>query len=154
MIKKRSPATKVGPDRVVAPARTLTEAQLRRMPDSAYMNERQLAFFRARLEEMRQEVMQREVGARQRLHQSESHADPADRATAEEEYYLDMRLRERESRLLRKIEEALRRIHSQEYGYCEQTGEPIGIPRLLTRPTASVCVDVKDREERQAGLHA
>ncbi len=154
MISKRMPAPKAGPRRASVPARMPTEAQLRRMPGSAYMNEAQLAFFRGRLEEMRQEVLQREAGARQRLHQSESHADPADRATAEEEYYLDMRLRERESRLLRKIEDSLRRIQSHEYGYCMQTGEAIGIPRLLIRPTASVCVDVKDREERRAGLHA
>jgi DnaK suppressor protein len=133
-----------------AAAGELTEAQLRRMPDSAYMNDAQIAFFRLRLAEMRQEVLAREEGARQRLHLSESHADPADRATAEEECFVDMRLREREARLLDKIDEALLRIRSGDYGYCTQTGEPIGIPRLLVRPTASVCVDVKDRQERQA----
>ncbi|HZR33836.1 MAG TPA: RNA polymerase-binding protein DksA [Nevskia sp.] len=131
-------------------AGALTEAQLRKMPSSAYMNDVQLAFFRLRLTEMRQEVLAREVGARQRLHSSENHPDPADRATAEEEHFLDMRLREREARLLGKIEEALVRIGSRDYGYCSQTGEPIGIPRLLVRPTASVCVDVKDRQERLA----
>jgi DnaK suppressor protein len=132
-----------------AEAGELTEAQLRKMPDSAYMNDAQLAFFRLRLAEMRQEVLVREQGARQRLHLSENHADPADRATAEEENFVDMRLREREAKLLSKIDEALARIRSRDYGYCTQTGEPIGILRLLVRPTASVCVDVKDRQERQ-----
>jgi DnaK suppressor protein len=153
MIKKRAsvpgdpkPASRAGSD----DAGGLTEARLRKMPESAYMNDAQLAFFRSRLVEMRQEVLLREVDARQRLNQNQVHADPADRATAEEEYFLDMRLRERESRLLHKIDEALQRIRSKEYGYCTQTGEPIGIARLLVRPTASVCIDVKDREERQA----
>ena len=75
-------------------------------------------------------------------------ADPADRATAEEEHWLDLRLRERESLLLRKIDEALKRIVDREYGYCEKTGDPIGIPRLLARPTATVCVDIKGQDER------
>ena len=128
----------------------LTEAQLRKMPESAYMNDAQLAYFRQRLLEMRQEVLVREVGARQRLNDSESHADPADRATAEEECFVDMRLREREARLLSKIDEALARIRSRDYGYCTKTGEAIGIARLLARPTASVCVDMKERQEREA----
>ena len=114
------------------------------------MNDAQLAFFRELLLQMRKEVVEREIGAKERLNQGESHADPADRATAEEEYFLDMRLRERESRLLRKIDDALRRIRQKEFGYCEVTGEPIGIPRLLIRPTATVCVEVKDRDERLA----
>jgi DnaK suppressor protein len=129
-------------------AEILSEQELRAMPESAYMNDAQLAFFRSRLLEMRQEIVLREGDARERLNHNENHADPADRATAEEEYFLDMRLREREARLLRKIDEALARIRNKEYGYCEQTGEPIGIPRLLVRPTATVCVDVKDRDER------
>jgi DnaK suppressor protein len=128
----------------------LTEAQLRKMSDSDYMNDAQLAFFRGRLLEMRQEVLAREVGARQRLNESENHADPADRATAEEECFVDMRLREREARLLSKIDESLARIRSRDYGYCTQTGEVIGIARLLARPTASVCVDMKERQERDA----
>ncbi len=120
------------------------------MPASAYMNEAQLDFFRRRLVAMREEIFSREQGSKERLHQNENHADPADRATAEEEHFLDLRLREREAFLLRKIEESLRRIHSKDYGYCDKTGEPIGIPRLLVRPTATVCIDVKDRDERLA----
>jgi DnaK suppressor protein len=128
--------------------RTLSESEIRKMPESAYMNDTQLEFFRARLLQMRSEVVDREVDVKERLHQRESFADPADRATAEEEHWLDLRLRERESLLLRKIDDALRRIRDREYGYCEVTGEPIGIPRLLARPTATVCVDVKGQNEQ------
>jgi DnaK suppressor protein len=154
MTKKTSPAVRQAAPSV-RPAETvvsgsLTEAQLRAMPPEDYMNDAQLAFFRELLLQMRKEVVEREIGAKERLNQGESHADPADRATAEEEYFLDMRLRERESRLLRKIDDALRRIRQKEFGYCEVTGEPIGIPRLLIRPTATVCVEVKDRDERLA----
>lgn len=125
-----------------------SEVQVRRMSPGDYMNDVQLDFFRRRLLQMREEVLAREVDVKERLHQREVFADPADRASAEEEHWLDLRLRERESLLLRKIEEALRRIKDKEYGYCEVTGEAIGIPRLLARPTATVCVDVKGHNEQ------
>lgn len=126
----------------------LTEDQIRLAPDSDYMNDHQLAFFRERLLQMRNEVLARELDVKERLHQREVFADPADRASAEEEHWLDLRLRERESLLLRKIDDALRRIRDREYGYCEKTGEQIGIARLLARPTATVCVDIKGQDER------
>jgi len=126
----------------------LTEVQIRRMPESEYMNDAQLEFFRQRLIQMKEEVLRREVDAKERLHEREVFADPADRATAEEEHWLDLRLRERESMLLRKVDDALRRIKEKEYGYCEKTGEPIGILRLLARPTATVIVDVKGLHEK------
>jgi len=112
------------------------------------MNDAQLEFFRQRLIQMKEEVLGREVDAKERLHEREVFADPADRATAEEEHWLDLRLRERESMLLRKVDDALRRIKEKEYGYCEKTGEPIGILRLLARPTATVIVDVKGLHEK------
>lgn len=128
--------------------RPLTEAEIRSASESDYMDENQLHFFRERLMQMRKEVLARELDVKERLHQREIFADPADRASAEEEHWLDLRLRERESLLLRKIEDALRRIRDREYGYCEKTGEPIGIARLLARPTATVCVDIKGQSER------
>ena len=134
--------------RPTAGGNLLSESDIRRMPESAYMNDTQLEFFRQQLLQMRSEVVEREVDVKERLHQRESFADPADRATAEEEHWLDLRLRERESLLLRKIDDALRRIRDREYGYCEVTGEAIGIPRLLARPTATVCVDVKGQNEQ------
>jgi DnaK suppressor protein len=142
---KASAASKAATPRAVE---VLTEAQIRKMSDDEYMNEAQLAYFRKLLLQMREEVLAREVDVKERLNNRETFADPADRATAEEEHWLDLRLRERESLLLRKIDEALRRIVDREYGYCEETGEPIGIPRLLARPTATVCVDVKGQNEQ------
>ena len=126
----------------------LTEAELLKMPESDYMNEQQLAFFRARLTEMRQEILERRADSLEQLHENEVHADPADRATAEEERALALRLREREAVLLAKIEQSLRRIHDKEYGYCTKTGDVIGLRRLLARPTATVCVDVKGQNEK------
>ncbi|TDU31603.1 TraR/DksA family transcriptional regulator [Panacagrimonas perspica] len=127
---------------------SLSEDQIRRAPESAYMNDNQLSFFQERLLQMRGEVLARELDVKERLHQREVFADPADRASAEEEHWLDLRLRERESLLLKKIDDALRRIRDREYGYCEKTGEAIGIARLLARPTATVCVDIKGQDER------
>lgn len=126
----------------------LTEEEIRASSEADYMNEAQLGFFRERLLQMRNEVLARELDVKERLHQREVFADPADRASAEEEHWLDLRLRERESLLLRKIEDALRRIRDREYGYCEKSGEQIGIARLLARPTATVCVDIKGQNER------
>jgi DnaK suppressor protein len=154
------PAAKSKPVAAPKPARTaakrivrpvgsvLSEDDIREMSDDDYMDDAQLNFFRLRLIQMREEVLQREMDVKERLHEREVFADPADRATAEEEHWLDLRLRERESLLLKKIDEALRRIEAKEYGYCEKTGDPIGIPRLLARPTATVCVDVKGQDER------
>lgn len=124
------------------------KAAILAMPDSAYMNDVQLAFFRRRLLETRDEILLRQSEARQHLHESTSFADPADRASAEEEHWLLLRLREREVTLLRKIDDALRRLHDRSYGYCLKSGEPIGLPRLLARPTAAVCVHIKDIDER------
>lgn len=136
------------PVQLPMPKGMLTEERIRKMSDKEYMNDSQLSFFRYRLLQMRNEVLARELDVKERLHQREVFADPADRATAEEEHWLDLRLRERESLLLRKIDDAMRRIADREFGYCEKTGDPIGIPRLLARPTATVCVDVKGQDER------
>src|SRR3546814_19220256 len=99
------------------------------MSEDEYMDDAQLGFFRTRLLHMREEVLQRELDVKERLHEREVFADPADRATAEEEHWLDLRLRERESLLLKKIAEAPRRIAGKQYGYCEKTGDPIAHPR-------------------------
>lgn len=125
----------------------LTEEQLLAMPAGDYMNDAQLAFFRNMLITTRDEMMAREREVKERLSANESIPDPADRASAEEEHWLDLRLREREAYLIRKIDQSLRLIDEGEYGFCEQSGEPIGIPRLLARPTATVSVDVKSIDE-------
>jgi DnaK suppressor protein len=126
----------------------LTDDDIRAMPESEYMNDVQIEFFRQRLIKMREEVLARELDVKERLHQREIFADPADRATAEEEHWLDLRLRERESMLMRKIDESLRRIRDKEYGYCTKTGDLSANPRLRGRPTATVCVDIKGQDEK------
>ena len=121
---------------------------MRAMGESDYMNERQLLFFQELLMEMRADLVRRQAAVKDQLNEHENFADPADRATAEEEYALSLRLREREGFLLRKIDEALGRIRRHEYGWCTTTGEAIGVARLIARPTASVCVHVKDQSEK------
>ena len=80
-------------------------------------------------------------------------ADPADQATIEEENALELRARDRERKLLRKVEEALRRVEDSSYGYCEETGEPIGVRRLLARPTATLTIDAQTRREQRQKLY-
>jgi DnaK suppressor protein len=130
------------------PRRIPSEAEVRAMGESDYMNEGQLQFFQALLTQMRADIVDRQIAVKDQLNEHEQFADPADRATAEEEYALALRLREREAILLKKIDESLARIRRGEYGYCTATGDPIGVARLIARPTASVCVHVKDQSER------
>jgi DnaK suppressor protein len=78
--------------------------------------------------------------------------DPADRATIEEEHALELRTRDRERKLLKKVEQSLARIESGEYGWCEETGEPIGVPRLLARPTATLSLEAQQRRELRQKL--
>ena len=79
--------------------------------------------------------------------------DPADRATLEEEHALELRTRDRERKLLKKIDQALGRIDDGSYGYCEETGEPIGLPRLIARPTATLTIEAQERREMKQKLY-
>jgi DnaK suppressor protein len=132
----------------------LTEATLLKMPASAYMNTEQLAFFRARLEALRDEMLGNAADTTEHLKENENFADPSDRATVEEEHMLEQRVRDRERKLLKKINQALARIDSGEFGWCLETGEPIGLPRLLARPTAEYTIEAQERHERVERLHA
>ena len=128
--------------------RNLTEQQILAMRESDYMSDAQLAFFRARLEAMRDDLLAHAQRTADELREELTvHADPADRATIEEEHNLDQCTRERERKLLRSVARAITRIDSGEYGWCEETGDPIGIPRLLARPTASLTVEAQQRRE-------
>lgn len=126
----------------------LTEKQIKRAPKKDYMNEAQLAFFKDRLLELKKETIGHIEEARLRLSEHERETDELDRALSEEENRLRLRIADRESKLLPKIDEALERIVTGEYGYCEETGEPIGVERLLLRPTATLCAEAKARQER------
>ena len=127
----------------------LTEQQLLAMPEQDYMNVAQLHYFEQLLREQRQTLQQRIEQSKQQLGSRETEPDELDRALIEEENRQSLRLVEREYFLLRKIEQALDRIASKDYGFCSETGQPIGLKRLLARPTAELCLDAKERQELQ-----
>ncbi len=131
----------------------LSEAELLRAPASQYMSAEQLAFFRERLLETQKELLEKADLTSEHLREHEIEADPTDQATIEEEYALELRARDRERKLLKKIDEALRRIEDGSYGYCEETGEPIGIPRLIARPTATLSIEAQSRREQKQKLY-
>lgn len=136
-----------------AQQRLLTEAEILKMSDKDYMNEAQLAFFKARLQQMEQEILRNAGETTEHLRETLIVPDPADRATIEEEHALELRTRDRERKLLKKVQQSLARIESGEYGYCEETGEPIGIPRLLARPTATLSLEAQQRRELRQKLY-
>lgn len=131
----------------------LTEAELLKMPDSDYMNEAQLAFFRLRLQQMEKDLLANADETTEHLRETVIVPDPADRATIEEEHALELRTRDRERKLIKKVQQSLARIDSGDYGYCEETGEPIGIPRLLARPTATLSLEAQQRRELRQKLY-
>lgn len=126
----------------------ITEAQLLKMPAKDYMNEAQLAFFKDRLLKMQAEILSNAGETTEHLRENEVVPDPADRATIEEEHALELRTRDRERKLLKKVAQALERVESGEYGWCEETGEPIGVGRLLARPTATLSLEAQQRREK------
>jgi DnaK suppressor protein len=132
----------------------ISEAELLKMSDKDYMNAAQMEFFRHRLQTMKDEILvnARETG--EHLKENEVFADPNDRATVEEENMLEQRVRDRERKLLKKIDSALRRIEAGDYGFCLETGDPIGIPRLLARPTAELSIEAQEKHERLEKLFA
>ena len=132
---------------IVNGKRLPTEEQLLKTRESDYMNAEQLAYFKHRLQQMEGELLQNADETTEHLRESVIVPDPADRATIEEEHALELRTRDRERKLLKKVQQALARIESGEYGYCEETGDPIGIPRLLARPTATLSLEAQQRRE-------
>ena len=137
---------------IVNGRRLLSEEQLLGMADDAYMNEDQLAFFKYQLQQMERELLSNADETTEHLRETVIVPDPADRATIEEEHALELRTRDRERKLLKKVQSALQRIESGEYGFCEETGDPIGIPRLLARPTATLSLEAQQRREMKQRL--
>ena len=121
----------------------LTRAKLLRMPAKKYMAKEQLEFFQTQLTDQKTEALKEIEDARNRLRVPHDCKDEADRASFEMDSQLYLRIVDRKSKLVKKIDFALRRIKTGEYGYCMETGEPIGIQRLLIRPTAEYCADIK-----------
>ena len=130
------------------PAEDLTDAELLAMPDSEYMNEKQMAAFRLKLATLKQEILNSAGETTEHLREDTVVVpDPADRATIEEEHALELRTRDRERKLLKKIEQSIGRIDAGDYGYCDETGESIGVGRLLARPTATLSLEAQQRRE-------
>ena len=137
----------------VKDSKELTEEDLLRAPEKDYMNEAQLAFFRQQLLELRAQLLNNADDTGQHLRENEVTTDPSDRATLEEEYTLELRTRDRERKLLKKVEKSIKQIDDGTYGYCEETGEPIGVARLLARPTATLSLEAQERRERVQKLY-
>ena len=128
--------------------RELTEEEILKAPEKDYMNEAQLAFFKKRLEDIRDQILRNADDTGEHLRENEITTDPSDRATLEEEYTLELRTRDRERKLLKKVEKSLRMIEDGSYGYCEETGEPIGVARRIARALSKVAVEAHGRGGR------
>ena len=130
------------------PVDQLSDAELQAMPDSEYMNEVQMAAFRLKLVVLKRDILSNAGETTEHLREDTSVVpDPTDRATIEEEHALELRTRDRERKLLKKIEQSISRIDAGDYGYCDETGEAIGIGRLLARPTATLSLEAQQRRE-------
>lgn len=127
-------------------------------PDEEYMSNKQLDYFRHKLATWKQELLDEAQRTKSYIHEeSTAMADINDRATQEEEFALALRTRDRERRLIRKIDKSLIEIEEGDYGFCETCGVEIGLPRLEARPTATQCIDCKtlfEMKERQNQGHA
>jgi len=131
----------------------LSEAEVIKQSKTDYMSRQQLAFFKVRLLELQNELRENAGATTEHLRELAVAPDPADRATLEEEHALELRTRDRERKLLKKVQSALMRIEDGSYGYCEETGEPIGIQRLLARPTATLTIEAQERREMKQKMY-
>ena len=117
--------------------------------DEEFMNERQLAYFRKKLEDWKQEIIDGSKTTIGNLQEdSTSLPDLVDRASAESDKALELRTRDRQRKLINKIDAAIRRIEDGSYGYCEMTGDPISLGRLEARPTATLSLEAQEAHER------
>lgn len=130
-----------------AQSNVLTEKEILAMPESDYMNASQLEFFRNRLKQLEQDILTNAGATTENLRETQYVPDPADRATIEEEHALELRTRDRERKLMKKIAQSLARIDAGDYGFCDETGEPIGLGRLIARPTATLSLEAQQRRE-------
>jgi len=122
--------------------------------DEEFMNERQLDYFKQKLLNWKEDILRESRETLVHLQsETENHPDIADRATSETDRALELRTRDRQRKLIAKIDEALRRIEDNSYGYCEDTGEPIGVARLEARPIATLSLEAQERHERRERVH-
>ncbi|WP_158766652.1 RNA polymerase-binding protein DksA [Terricaulis silvestris] len=134
-------------------ASTVTK-EYRPKEDEPFMNERQRDYFRKKLLVWKDEILEESRGTIATLQQDTvAEADLADRATSETDRGLELRTRDRQRKLIAKIDQALRRIEDGTYGYCEETGEPISLSRLEARPIATLSLEAQERHERRERVH-
>ncbi|MBV8684458.1 MAG: RNA polymerase-binding protein DksA [Caulobacteraceae bacterium] len=122
--------------------------------DEPFMNDRQLEYFKRKLLNWKEDILRESRETVTHLQkETENHPDLADRASSETDRALELRTRDRQRKLISKIDEALRRIEDGVYGYCEETGEPIGLARLQARPIATLALEAQERHERRERVH-
>ena len=137
-----------------AAATELEETEYRPSEDEEFMNERQLEYFKHKLINWKEEILRESRETVTHLQaETENHPDLADRASSETDRALELRTRDRQRKLISKIDDALRRIEEGAYGYCEETGEPIGLARLEARPIATLSLEAQERHERRERVH-
>ena len=132
----------------------LKDDEYRPSEDEPFMSERQLEYFRNKLLDWKEDILRESRETVSHLQsETENHPDVADRASSETDRALELRTRDRQRKLISKIDDALRRIDERAYGYCEETGEPIGLARLEARPIATLGVEAQERHERRERVH-
>ena len=137
-----------------AAAVLVQESVYRPSEDESFMNERQLEYFKQKLLDWKEEILRESRETLSHLQtDTENHPDLADRASSETDKALELRTRDRQRKLISKIDEALRRIEDGVYGYCEETGEPISLQRLEARPIATLSLEAQERHERRERVH-
>ena len=122
--------------------------------DEPFMNDRQIEYFRKKLLQWKEDILRESRETLTHLQsETENHPDLADRASSETDRALELRTRDRQRKLISKIDEALRRVEDNSYGYCEETGEPISLARLEARPIATLSLEAQERHERRERVH-
>ena len=122
--------------------------------DEPFMNARQREYFRNKLERWKEDILRESRETLENLQEeSQNHPDMADRASSESDRALELRTRDRQRKLISKIDAALKRIEDGSYGYCEETGEPIGIARLDARPIATLSLEAQEMHERREKVY-
>ncbi|WP_397422252.1 RNA polymerase-binding protein DksA [Phenylobacterium sp.] len=122
--------------------------------EEPFMSEQQLGYFKQKLNLWREDILRESRETLSHLQkETENHPDIADRASSETDRALELRTRDRQRKLISKIDEAIRRIDDGSYGYCEETGEPIGLARLEARPIATLSLEAQERHERRERVH-
>src|SRR5580704_11535351 len=137
-----------------ATAVVLKQGEYRPAEDEPFMNERQLEYFSQKLLGWKEDILRESRETVTHLQaETENHPDLADRASSETDRALELRTRDRQRKLISKIDDALRRIEDGAYGYCEETGEPITLARLEARPIAVLSLEAQERHERRERVH-